>query len=241
MIGSFLNVIIDRVPEDKSLVHPASHCDKCGHPLAPRDLVPLLSFLWLKGRCRYCAARLPIRMPLVELATGVVFVLLTLVYGISLQLVMSIVYAGIFISLFVIDLEQGILPDKIVFPGMAVALGFSFLWPGKGPVNSLIGGGVGLVVLLLPYVISRRGMGLGDVKLAAFLGLATGFPSVLVALLLAIIVGGAMAIVLVAFRLKGRKDAIAFGPYLVSAGMIALLWGEPIKDWYLNLFSFPLF
>lgn len=133
-------------------------------------------------------------------------------------------------------MEHGILPDKIVFTGMALSLGFSFLWPGSGPVNALIGGGVGLGLLLIPYIISRRGMGLGDVKLAGFLGLATGFPSVLVALLLAILAGGAVAIVLVLFRKKGRKDAMPFGPYLVTAGLIAVLWGEPLLKWYLRLF-----
>ncbi|MDO8634996.1 MAG: prepilin peptidase [Dehalococcoidia bacterium] len=236
MTGSFLNVIIDRLPRGVSIVHPPSHCDSCGHPLSPIDLIPVLSFLWLRGKCRYCQAKLSLRVPLVELATGIVFTLLAMLYGISLQLVMSVVYAGLFISLFVIDMEHGILPDKIVFTGMALSLGFSFLWPGRGPVNALIGGGVGLGLLLIPYVISRRGMGLGDVKLAGFLGLAAGFPSVLVALLLAILAGGAVAIVLVLFRKKGRKDAMPFGPYLVTAGLIAVLWGEPLLKWYLRLF-----
>ncbi|MBI4595582.1 MAG: prepilin peptidase, partial [Candidatus Tectomicrobia bacterium] len=120
--------------------------------------------------------------------------------------------------------------------GMVLSLGFSFLWPGRDPLNALIGGGVGLGLLLIPYVISRRGMGLGDVKLAAFLGLATGYPLVFVALLMAILGGGTVAIVLVMMRKKGRKDAIPFGPYLATAGFIALLWGEPILKWYLKLF-----
>lgn len=235
-MGSFLNVIIDRLPRGVSIVHPPSHCDSCGHPLAPIDLIPLLSFLWLRGRCRYCQAKLSLRVPLVELATGIIFALLAMLYGISLQLAISLIYAGLFIPLFVIDMEHGILPDKIVFTGMALSLGFSFLWPGKGPINSLIGGGVGLGLLLIPYIISRRGMGLGDVKLAGFLGLATGFPSVLVALLLAILAGGAVAIVLVLLRKKGRKDAMPFGPYLATAGLIAVLWGEPILKWYSRLF-----
>lgn len=236
MVGSFLNVVIDRLPQDKSLVRPGSHCDKCARALSARDLIPLFSFLWLRGRCRCCHEPIPPRVPLVELATGVVFAMLSLVYGVSLLTVMSIIYAGMLIPLFVIDLEQGILPDKIVFPGMAVALGFSFLWPGRGPVNALIGGGVGLALLLVPYVLSRQGMGLGDVKLALFLGLATGFPSVLVALLLAILSGGLAAIGLVVVGKKRRKDAMPFGPYLVTAGLIALLWGEPILRWYLGLF-----
>ena len=236
MTGSFLNVVSDRLPRGISLVHPPSHCDSCGHPLAPTDLIPLLSFLWLRGRCHYCRAPLSIRVPIVELATGVIFALLTLHYGLSLKLVMSLVYAGLFIPLFIIDMEQGILPDKIVFSGMGLSLGFSFLWPGRGPINALIGGGIGLGILLLPFILSRGGMGLGDVKLAAFLGLATGFPSVLVALLLAILAGGAVAIALVALRKKGRKDAMPFGPYMVTAGLIALVWGEPILKWYLRFF-----
>lgn len=235
-VGSFLNVIIDRLPQGRSVVLPASHCEACEHKLSAIDLVPVFSYLFLLGRCRHCGAAIPRRVPLVELVTGLVFAYLWLRYGFSLQLLAYVVYAGIFITVFVIDLEQGIIPDRIVYPGMILALLFSIFVPGSGVVWSLVGGGVGFVIMFLPYLLSRGGMGGGDVKFGALMGLVVAFPSVLLGLFLAIAGGGMVAAALLALRLRTRKEAIPFGPFLAGGAAVALLWGPDIMRWYLGLF-----
>lgn len=235
-VGSFLNVVIDRLPREQSLVYPPSHCDGCHHPLAPWDLVPLFSYLWLRGRCRYCRASIPRRLPLVELATGLAFAYLGWRYGLSLLLPLSLIYYCLFAAIFVIDLEHQVIPNQLLYPGLALALGFSFLWPGLGPVRALVGGAAGFVALLLPYLLSRGGMGEGDVKLAGLIGLATGFPLVLLTLLLGILTGGVMAVILLVLRLKARKEAIPFGPFLAGAAVVAIFWGELLSRWYSQFF-----
>jgi len=241
-VGSFLNVCIDRLPARKSIIRLPSHCNSCNQSLMARDLVPVFSYLWLRGRCRYCGARIPIRLPIVELATCFLFAFLTWHYGLSPQLAMALVYACLFLTIFVIDLEQGLILNSVVYPGMALALIFSFfwpwpdiIWPNIGVLSALLGGAVGFGFMLLPYLISRGGMGGGDVMLAGLIGMVTGFPLVFVALLLGILVGGLFAILLLIFRLRTRKDPIPFGPFLAAAAIVALLWGQAILDWYQGL------
>jgi len=244
-VGSFLNVCIDRLPAGKSIIRLPSHCNSCNRKLQARDLVPLFSYLWLRGHCRYCRARIPLRLPIVELATSLLFAFLTWFafhtwqYGLSLQLAIALTYACLFLVIFVIDLERGLILNSVVYPGMALALVFSFFWPWPdigwpdiGVVSALLGGAVGFGLMLLPYLISRGGMGFGDVTLAGLIGMVTGFPLVFVALVVGILSSGVVAVSLLILRLKGRKEAIPFGPFLAAAAMVALLWGGPILDWY---------
>ena len=242
-VGSFLNVCIDRLPQGQSIVRVPSHCDFCSQRLKWWELVPLFSYLWLRGRCRYCSARIPRRLPAVELATSLIFAFLIWHYGgFSLQLSIALVYACILIVIFVIDLERGLILNIVIYPAIALAIVLSFFWPGFGEfwptlgiANALLGGVVGFVFMLIPYLASRGGMGGGDVWLAGFMGLVTGFPLVFVALLLGIIAGGLVAIVLLIARVKKRKDAIPFGPFLAAATMATILWGQYIYDWYMSL------
>ncbi len=241
-MGSFLNLCIDRLPAGTSIVKPRSHCDKCNRTLTAVDLIPVLSYIWLRGRCRYCGARIPLRDLLVELACGAIFAYLAWHYGLEPELAFAVVYASLFILIFAIDLEQGLVLNSVVLVGVVLALVFSFFWgeydefwPQVGPgivVSALLGGAAGFAIMLLPYLISRGGMGAGDVKLAGFIGLVVAFPQVLVALLVGIIAGGLVAIMLLLLRLKGRKEAIPFGPFLAVGAMVALLWGGQIIDWY---------
>lgn len=246
-VGSFLNVCIDRLPTGKSIVRLPSHCNSCDRALRPPDLVPLFSYLWLRGRCRYCSARIPIRLPIVELATCLIFALLTWHSfqawdGLGLELAIAIVYACLFLVIFVIDLEEGLVLNSVVYPGMALAFVFSFfwpwpeiIWPDIGVLSALLGGAVGFGFMLLPYIIWRGGMGGGDVMLAGLIGMVTGFPLVFVALLLGILSGGLVAILLLILRLRTRKDPIPFGPFLAAAAVVALLWGQEILYWYTGL------
>lgn len=230
--GSFFNLCIDRLPLGKSIIRPPSYCDSCQHRLKASDLVPVFSYLWLHGSCRYCSAHIPLRLPAVELATALLFALLSWHYGPSSQLAMALVYASLFLVIFVIDLEHGLILDSIVYPGMVLALVFSFFWPELGVGSALIGGVIGVGLMFLPYLISRGGMGLGDVKLAGFIGLATGFPHVFIALFLGILSGGLVASFLLLFRLRTRKEAIPFGPFLAAGAMATVVWGETISNFF---------
>ncbi len=235
-VGSFLNVCIDRLPQGQSIIHPRSHCAACYRKLGTLDLIPLFSYLWLRGRCRYCHAPIPIRLPIVEGMTALLFVLLYWYwkFELGLELGISLVYISLLTAIFVIDLENQLVLDKITYPGMALALAFSFFWPGLGVVSSLIGGAIGLAAMALPYILTRRrGMGMGDVKLGALVGLMSGYPLVFVALLLAVISGGLVAVILLVFKIKKRSDPIPFAPFLATSAMVTLLWGQAIWQWYL--------
>jgi len=232
-VGSFLNVCIDRLPRGQSIIHPRSHCAACNRKLGNLDVIPIFSYLWLRGRCRYCQAPIPIRLPIVEGMTGLLFALLYWKFGLGLELGISLVYTCLLTVIFVIDLENQLVLDKVIYPGMALALAFSFFWPELGVVSSLIGGAIGLAAMALPFIIYRRGMGMGDVKLGALVGLMSGYPLVAIALLLAVITGGLVAAILLAFKIKRRSDPIPFAPFLATSAMVTLLWGQAIWQWYL--------
>lgn len=235
LVGSFLNVCIDRLPRGESVVAPPSHCDACGRRLSPLELAPVVSYLWLRGRCRYCGVRLSPRLPVVEALTAALFGFVAASYGWSAATLFALVFGCLFILFFFIDLERSIVPNRLVFPGMALALLLSPLWPGLGPLSAVGGGLLAFAVLFVVYVAARGGMGLGDVKLAALVGLVNGPMGSVVALAVAVVSGGVVAGLLLASGRKGRKDAIPFGPFLSVGAVVALFWGEPLRDWYLRL------
>ena len=243
-IGSFLNVCIDRLPAGNSLLYPPSHCEACQHRLLPKDLIPVLSYLWLRGHCRYCRAPIPRRLFWVEVGSGLLFAFTYWQYGLSVEFVVTTFYCYLFIVLGVIDLEHKLILNKIVYPAAVVALIISVLLPQPGIigvslpwpkiVNGIIGGAIGFAFLLIPAIIYRGGMGWGDIKMAGLIGLVTGFPLVFVAILMAVILGGLVAGFLLLLRIKKRKEAIPFGPFLSLATMATLLWGSGILNWYLG-------
>ncbi len=242
-IGSFLNVCIDRLPERQSLLHPPSHCPACQRRIAIKDLIPVFSYLWLRGRCRYCRAPIPKRVPWVEMGTGLLFAFLWWQYGLAPELGIMIFYLCLLIIIFVIDLERGVILNRVVYPAAAIALiiaAFTSITgvftSNPGIVRVLIGGGVGLMIMLLLSLIYRGGIGMGDVKMAGLVGLLMGFPLVLVSLFLAVVSGGLVAMVLLLLKIKQRKQTIPFGPFLSLGAMVTLLWGASILDWYQQLF-----
>jgi len=242
VVGSFLNVCIDRLPQNKSIAYPPSHCDACQHKLAVKDLIPVFSYLRLRGRCRYCQTSIPRKLMWVELATAVIFALLYWHYGLSAELGVMAFYACIFTIIFVIDLEHGLILNRVVYPGMIVALLLSlYPWPwfsesiGMRVAYAALGGAAGFAVFLLIALVSRGGMGWGDVKLAALMGLAIGFPLVFVAIIMAAILGGIVAVALMIAKKRTRRQTIPFGPFLALAAMVTLLWGSNILNWYLGL------
>ena len=242
-VGSFLNVCIDRLPVGKSIIYPPSHCDTCQHRLAPIDLIPIFSYLWLRRRCRYCQARIPFRPLWVEIGSGCLFAFAYWHFGLGAEFAVAAFYGSVFLVLGVIDLEHGLILNKITYPVAIVALITSILlpqvkmvsYPWPDITNGVIGGIIGFVFLLIPALIYREGMGWGDVKMAGLIGLVTGYPLVLVALLMAVILGGLIASVFLLFKRKGRKEAIPFGPFLSLAAIATLLWGNAILSWYLGM------
>jgi len=178
----------------------------------------------------------------VELATGVVFALLAWHYGLSPALGIMIFYACLFIVIFVIDLDHGLILNKVVYPSMIVALLLALLpqpwltqWIVTGIANAALGGAIGFGIFLLIAIISRGGMGWGDVKLVALIGLATGFPLVFLSIIIGAILGGIVAVAMVIAKKRQRRQTIPFGPFLAVAAMITLLWGSNIMNWYLGL------
>ena len=255
--GSFLSLIADRLPEGKSIVLTPSHCDACQRRIESHYLIPIVSYLRLGGRCRYCGAVIPVRSFVVEIVTGLLFAFFYWRFGLSYELLIVIVYCSLFIVLVFTDLEHGILPNKIVYPGVGVALVIAALGTivGFEPsfiasaiprlhrlwiVNAAIGGAVGFVILLVIALVFRGAMGWGDVKLAGLIGLATGFPLIIVAIFLAVVAGGLVAIILLLLKVKKRKESIPFGPFLVTAAMATLLWGSELLRWYLVMSKLPI-
>ncbi len=242
-IGSFLNVCIDRLPQGRSIAAVPSHCESCGHRLTPVEMVPVFSYMWLQGRCRDCRDPIPLRLPLVELATAVLFGYVAFRYGVAVQAVVVAAFVSILIVVFVVDLQWSLILNKVVYPGIA----FAFLVAPWGPaghglpvptayVEALKGVLLGGVVPLAIYLLARGGFGAGDVKLGAMLGLMMGLVPVLVALQLSFLVGGVVAILLLAFKVRRRGDLIPFGPFLAGAGVVGLFWGQNVFHWYQSLF-----
>lgn len=237
VIGSFLNVVIARLPAGESLVRPRSRCPGCGTPIAWHDNIPLLSFLALRGRCRACSMAISWRYPVVEAATAALFALVWERFGLSSDFVIAVVLLAALVAITAIDLAHQLIPDVITLPGIlagAVAnLALARISLADVVLGIAIGGGVFLVII----VASGGGMGGGDMKLGAMLGAFLGWKLVLVAILVAVVAGGVLASALLVTGKRGRKEPIPFGPFLAAGGTIALLWGERLMTWYLRAFA----
>ena len=236
-VGSFLNVVIARVPEGRSIVGPGSACPRCSTPIAWYDNVPLLSFALLRARCRKCGEPISWRYPVVELVTGLLFVLALAERGLTIDLIPALLLVAGLVAITGIDLDHQLIPDVISIPGIVVGLAVSTLTGRPGWLDSLVGVVIGGGIFLLIIVASRGGMGGGDMKLGAMLGAFLGWKLVLVAILIAILAGGVFAIVVLLLRRKGRRDAVQFGPFLALGGVVSLFWGESLLAWYLGTFS----
>lgn len=233
-IGSFLNLCIDRLPRGQSIIRPPSRCDVCQHKLGPLELVPLLSYLYLRGKCRYCGAPIPYRIPLVEAMTGLIFLLLWNHYGFSIELPLAMLFACLFMVILVIDIEHHLILNRVVYPAIALAFLVPILTPGYGIISAVIGGATGAGILLPLALLFPSGMGMGDVKLAALIGLLVGFPQVLIVLLSTFVIGGAVGGGLLLARLKGRKDPLPLAPFFTAGLITTVLYGEEILRLYLG-------
>ena len=239
-IGSFLNVVIHRVPRDESLVSPGSHCPGCGHPVRARHNVPVLGWLMLRGRCADCGTRISARYPLVEAGTAALFVAVAARFGWSWELPAYLYLAAVAIALAMIDLDVMRLPNKIVLPsyGVAAALLVPVSLTAGEPADLLRGSLAAGLLYLLYRLLALWGMGGGDVKLAPLLGFYLGWlgwNAVAVGAFAGFLLGGLVGGVLLALRLANRRSRIPFGPYMLAGAFVAVFAAAPLTDWYTAL------
>lgn len=242
VIGSFLNVVILRLKNKKSVFKKPSHCVFCKKKLAWFELIPIISFVLQKGRCRKCKKKISWQYPLVELATGLLFFLIifnwaitTHTYQFSIFSVFLLLISCFLIIIFVFDLKHYLVPDKIIYPAIIISF-FYRLWL---PVpNYLLAAAIGGAFFLIIFLISRgKWMGMGDVKIGILMGLVLGLSHLFIALFLAFLIGGVVSIILLVLKKKALKSEIPLGPFLTGATFITLLWGDILLNWYLNLLT----
>lgn len=235
IIGSFLNVCIYRIPMGESIAYPPSHCTNCKNRIKPYDLIPVISYMFLKGKCRYCGEKISLRYPLIELFTGVIFIAVYLRYGLNMEFLKFAILSCFLILIGLIDYDTTDIYDSTIITGLI----FGFIFLGVNlylglPVKTyllgaLIGGGfISLIILTL------GGMGWGDAELCVLCGLFLGSKLTILTLFLSFIIGGFTGALLILLKKKSRKDYIPFGPSISVASMIVVIYGEKILDWYLN-------
>lgn len=246
VFGSFGNVVIARVPEGRSVVRPRSACPGCGAAIAAHDNIPVLSWVVLRGRCRSCAETIPWRYPAVELATGMLFAAVALRFGLDPALPAFLLFTWVLVVVSVIDARTRRIPNRLTYPLTPVLLGLllvAALIEGTPwlAVRALLGGFAAFAGLLLLVFINPQGMGMGDVKLAGFLGVGLGYLGwghVALGLFTGFLLGGLSAIALLALKLRTGKDLIPFGPYLATGALLTVLLGRPVIDAYLRFVGF---
>jgi leader peptidase (prepilin peptidase)/N-methyltransferase len=244
--GSFFGVLIDRIPKEEEVVAGRSRCDYCKKEIKWYDLIPVVSFIILRGKCRYCKKKLSYYYPLLEILTGILFVF-TFIYFYQVGVISFIYNLIILSSLFVIffmDLKFGIIPDKIIFPAFVLTLMYYFFFQNTIFFNHMLSG-IGAFLFLFGisygfyFFTKKDGMGGGDIKLSFLLGFFLGFPKILVALYIAFLTGAIIAIILVLWKKKRfQKDTLPFGPFLISASFISLVLGDKIYHLFLQLLGF---
>ena len=240
-VGSFLNSVIYRLEKKESIIKARSYCPYCKKTLSWFELIPLMSFILQRGKCRHCKKPILLQYPLVELATGILFVLCGWYFLPNiLDSIFYILVSSCLIVIFVYDLKHYIIPNEVVYSGIILAflyqLQFSIFQPMAGNFGPFISAIlVGSFFLAIILISKGRWMGMGDVKLAVFMGLVLGWPGILVALFLAFLIGAFTSVILIIFKKKTLKSEIPFGPFLAGATLVAIFWGNILINWYLNL------
>ncbi|MGB5339846.1 MAG: A24 family peptidase [Gammaproteobacteria bacterium] len=264
IVGSFLNVVIYRLPvimqrnwshqarelleleaaepvdtKAFNLVTPASRCPACGHRISAIENIPVFSYLFLRGRCAACKTRIPVRYPLVEIATAVLSAITVWHFGYSVQALAALAFTWALISLFLIDFDTQLLPDSITLPLLWAGLLLSLFGVFVDPPASIIGGAAGYLSLWMVYhlfklVTGKEGMGYGDFKLLGAIGAWLGWQLLPVVILLSSVVGAAIGIMLILFKGRDHQLPMPFGPFLAAAGWLALLWGNDIIQLYMR-------
>lgn len=240
IIGSFINVVIYRLPAKESIIFPGSHCRFCKKKIPFYDNIPILSYIVLRGRCRYCGHRISLQYPLVEFVSGVILPLTFYFYGFSVSFFAAALFLYLLLPLFVIDLKHRVVPDKITFPGIVIGVGFSFFLDKMQWYESLIGIGIGGGLLLLIAFLGKRifkkeAMGMGDVTLFMMVGAFIGWKGVLLTLILASFLGSIVGIIVIAMK-KSKDTTLPFGPFICISAAFSYFWGHILIHKYLSFF-----
>lgn len=238
VIGSFLNVCIYRIPLEESIIFPPSHCGICKNKLTPMDLIPVISYIFLKGRCRFCKEKISIRYPLIESLNAILYLIIYLKFGITIITLKYCVLASLLIVIGMIDYDtQFVYLSTIIF-GMIMSILFiiiQYIMYKNGVFDLILGGIIGaLIIGVIVYI--TKGMGEGDIEIAAVCGLFLGVKGIIVGLFLGIVIGGIVGIIILALKLKKAKDKMAFGPFIAIGCLISMIWGSRLVEMYLTLF-----
>jgi leader peptidase (prepilin peptidase)/N-methyltransferase len=239
--GSFLNVVIYRLPRGLSLVRPPSGCPRCGRRIRPYDNIPVISFLLLRGKCRDCGARIPFVYPAVEILTAASFLILYGSFSWGLHFLTACVFTGCLIALCFIDYFHQLLPDEITLPGLVLALVYAALRPDMSLRQALVGAVSGAGFLLAVYgayflLRKKEGLGMGDVTMMLFVGAYLGWRGSLLTLVLASFAGALAGVFLILFRKRDMQYALPFGSFLAPAAFVALVWGDRLVRAYFSLY-----
>jgi len=234
-IGSFLNVCIYRMPLEQSVVFGSSYCPKCKQNIKFYDLIPLFSFIFLKGKCRFCDEKISIRYPIIELINGVLYILAFLKFGPSIEAIYYSLLSSILLAIAVIDFEHKIIPNELVIAAFVFGIIFNIL--NGGFLNSVIGFFAASTFLYIIALISKGGMGGGDIKMMAAFGFCIGWQNILLSLFIGAIIGSFVAIYLLVSKKGNKKTQIPFGPFLASGIYISVYCGAELINWYLRLFN----
>lgn len=233
LIGSFLNVMIFRLPRHESIIAPRSYCPQCGQRLRVFDLIPLLSYIGLKGKCRYCRESIKLQYPVVEVLTMLLFILIYYKWGWSFRLVEGCIFAALLLTASFTDLNEGIIPDRLTYPG--IISGCILAWFSIGPGNAILGAMVFGGMLFLISTLSHGGMGGGDIKLAALIGAFTGWQGALMVFVLSSILAAIWVLPLCLQGKANRQTRIKFGPFLAATAWAVWMYGTEILLFYWQL------
>ncbi|MDD2400714.1 MAG: prepilin peptidase [Clostridia bacterium] len=236
IIGSFLNVCIYRLPKNENIVFPPSHCPSCQNRLRPKDLIPVMSFLLLKGKCRYCGEKIHWRYPVIEMINGLGWSVIILNYGVTIQGFVGIILFSLSLVIASIDLEHYIIPDSLVLVLILSGIIYHIVSRNLSLINILLGTVIGFTIPFVLALISRGGMGGGDIKLCTAIGMWLGLPGVFLALFLSSFVGSIVGITLIVTKIRQRKEPIPFGPFLVLGFFVTFFFQKEILTLYWSLF-----
>lgn len=237
IFGSFFNVVGIRLPKKKSIIVPRSACPACGHQLKPYELIPVLSYMIQKGKCRGCQSRISPIYPIMEFLTGILFATAPLVIGWSGELIVALMLISMFMIIIVSDINYMIIPDKILIWFAGIFLLERIFWPLSPWWDSLLGAVTGFVLLLIIALVSKGGMGGGDVKLYALLGFVLGVKLVLFSFFLSTLFGAVIGGLAMLFKIVKRKQPIPFGPFIAAGTLTAYYWGSDLINLYFQFFN----
>lgn len=236
IVGSFLNVVIYRLPEEKSIVKPPSHCPNCNTRLKVIDLIPVFSYIFTKGRCRYCGEKISIQYPLIELLTAIFFLGAYLKFGLKSELFIMLLLLSALIVISMIDYKYMIIPNIITYSGIIIGFISAIIFDHLSIFDSILGIFIPALILLAVALIFKGGMGMGDVKLVAMLGAFLGYKYSLLSIFIGSLVGSIIGITLMALGIIDRKDRIPFGPFICLGAVIMIFFGEQLIELYFSLF-----